>query len=102
MKGIVIMPYVKDGPFNDPVVRCDSCQALVLVEEIKVLGSCTSCGNRRVRNVQVMKPDEMADLRHRGVDEGFLVLFEEVSNLADTANRTWREDYDDAAATVEH
>ena len=31
--------YSKDAPFSDPVVRCDACGKLILVEKLKKLGT---------------------------------------------------------------
>jgi len=42
------MKYGKDEPFTDPVVRCDSCQKIILKKSLHELGMC-SCGNRKVR-----------------------------------------------------
>jgi len=68
--------------FADPVVRCDSCQAVLLCESLSRLGCCGKCGNRRIRNIQVLQPAEMAQCREWGVDPKFLALFEEVEELS--------------------
>lgn len=63
-------------PFSDPVLRCDSCQHVFLREIIHELGCCPECGNRRVRNVLILKPEEMERLKKEGIDPEFLALFE--------------------------
>jgi hypothetical protein len=72
------MEYSKDGAFNDPVLRCDSCATLVFKEDLLKVGSCINCGSRKVRNVQIIKPEEMNTMKHRNVDPDFIALFEEV------------------------
>ena len=72
--------YSKDAPFTDPVVRCDSCQSLVLREKMLKIGMCTECGNRRMRSVQIMKPEEWQQVKSWGVDPDFIALFEEVAD----------------------
>ena len=42
----------------DPVLRCDSCQALVKVTTLHKLGSCNKCGNRRMRSLTVLSEKE--------------------------------------------
>lgn len=66
-------------PFADPVVRCDSCQAIVHRRHIHKMGCCPECGNRRFRNVLTLKGKEMKRLKKEGIDPEFLALFEEVS-----------------------
>jgi len=68
--------YHKDGPFLEPVVRCDSCAKLCLVEQLKTVGCCPSCGNTRVRNVRTISDIEIADMKARGVDPEWIALFE--------------------------
>jgi phage FluMu protein Com len=72
--------YDKDGSFDDPVVRCCDCNKLVYKAQIRKFGKCPGCGNRRVRNVQVLSPEEIAGLKFRKVDPRFLKLFEEVDD----------------------
>jgi hypothetical protein len=66
-----MLKYNKDAPFSDPVVRCDSCQRLVLRNDIGRIGGCSSCGNRRVKNVLGIEnnPEQSAS----GVDELALI-----------------------------
>lgn len=71
--------------FSDPVVRCDSCQSLIRRETIKDSGCCDSCGNRRVRNVQVIKENEMKQLKEWNIDPQFLALFEAKYKLEPTS-----------------
>ena len=42
--------YDKDAPFADPVVRCDSCNRLILTDQLHKNGLCI-CGNKKVRAV---------------------------------------------------
>lgn len=74
--------YSKDGPFNDPVVRCDSCQALLLRTELHQHGMCKHCGNTRVRNLRTMNEGDWALLETWAetgkIDPDFLKLFEGV------------------------
>jgi hypothetical protein len=65
--------------FPDPIVRCDSCQAIVHRRHIHKMGCCTECGNRRFRNVLILKESEMKRLKKEGVDPEFLALFEGVN-----------------------
>lgn len=52
--------------FTDPVVRCDSCQALVRRTTLKNHGACTKCGNRRMRNLTVFDENEKKQLEEWG------------------------------------
>lgn len=65
-------------PFPDPIVRCDSCQAIVHRRHIHKMGCCPECGNRRFRNVLTLKSKEMERLKKEGIDPEFLALFEGV------------------------
>jgi hypothetical protein len=69
--------YGKDGPFTDPVVRCDSCQKILFMADIRKVGMCKHCGNRKVRNVRVFNDVELALMMENSVDPSFLALFEE-------------------------
>ena len=71
--------YSKDGPFNDPLIRCDRCQELIETTLIKRFGSCPQCGNSRVTNVKVMSEKEMKWAKAQGIDPLFLSLFREES-----------------------
>jgi hypothetical protein len=44
--------YSKDAPFNDPVVRCDACQTLLLMAEVHQIGQCSRCSGTKVRNLR--------------------------------------------------
>ena len=68
--------------FNDPVVRGDSCQELLLRTTIHKIGSCSKCGNRRIKNVQVLQTVEMKQCKDWGIDPGFLDLFEKIEELS--------------------
>ncbi len=66
--------------FNDPVVRCTDCQRLASREELRKLGMCPDCGNKRFRNVLVLSKKEHDGLEANGVDPDFLAQFEVVHN----------------------
>jgi len=72
------MDYSKDGPFQDPLLRCDSCTKIVKTETLRNLGRCPKCGNRRVRNVQTLTPEEIKQAQDWDIDPEFFALFEEV------------------------
>lgn len=72
--------YSKDGIFMDPVVRCDSCHKLLLVEKLKETGRCPACGTRKVRNVFSYTPEEREQMVAWAVDNDFLKLFEPVED----------------------
>ena len=67
--------------FSDPLLRCDSCNTLVQSVVVKKRGCCPQCGNRRMRNVQVIQMAEMEQCKVWGIDSAFLALFEEVEEL---------------------
>jgi hypothetical protein len=71
--------YGKDAPFSDPVVRCDSCSRLLKRSQLHALGMC-DCGNRRVRNVLSMTPDEWETIKTWELDPDWLALFQVVDN----------------------
>lgn len=73
------MNYGKDGDFNDPVVRCDSCQKLLRMERLRDRGKCT-CGARKVRNVQSFTAEERGKMDGWGIDPAFIALFQESSD----------------------
>lgn len=62
----------------DPIYRCDSCQTLVSLDDLHKHGSCTKCGNRRVRNVTIFNDEEKAQMEALGFHD-FLAQFEEVA-----------------------
>jgi Zn finger protein HypA/HybF involved in hydrogenase expression len=72
--------YSKDGPFVEPVVRCDKCNEIVQVQILKRLGMCPHCSNTRVRNVRTLSEEEVK--RVQGwvdigeVDPDWIKLFE--------------------------
>lgn len=68
--------YDKDGSFQDPVLRCDSCAKLVFMEDIRILGMCP-CGNRKVRNLQTFTNEELEVMQKRNVDPEFIALFQD-------------------------
>ena len=68
--------YSKDGPFTEPIVRCDSCAKIIRVEKLKKLGYCPECSNTRIRNVRSLKPEEMEQVKEWGIDPEWIALFE--------------------------
>ena len=68
--------YDPKGPFNDPVVRCDACQKLLLRAGLTKIGCCEHCGNRRVRNLTVFNEKELEQMKAWNVDPEFIALFE--------------------------
>lgn len=54
---------------SDPVIRCDSCQALVRRATIYAHGSCDKCGNRRMRNVTVFDESEKKQMEEWGLHD---------------------------------
>jgi hypothetical protein len=75
----VSQKYSVDGPFNEPVVRCDSCAKLVLTATLKELGMCPHCSNTRVRNARTMNEEDFnkaTDWARQGlIDPEWLNLF---------------------------
>jgi hypothetical protein len=69
--------YHRDGPFDDPIVRCTECQSIIYRDTLGKMGMCSKCGNRRVRNVLSLNPEEMQAAKDRKIDPQFLALFEE-------------------------
>lgn len=67
--------YSKDGAFTDPVVRCDSCQRIIMVAKLKEMGACF-CGSRKVKNLRGFTDAEERQMRAWGIDPDFLALFE--------------------------
>jgi uncharacterized CHY-type Zn-finger protein len=68
--------YSKDGPFSEPVVRCDSCVKLVIVNDLKTSGCCPYCGNTRVRNVRTISDLEIEAMKTLNIDPDWIALFE--------------------------
>lgn len=71
--------YESDGPFQDPVVRCDSCQRIILVTKLREMGNCI-CGARKVRNLKGYNEKEEALMKEWEVDPNFLKLFEPIDS----------------------
>lgn len=73
--------YSVDGPFNEPVLRCDSCARLILATTLKDLGMCPHCSNARFRNVRTMSEEDIQkakDWADKGIiDPEWLNLFKE-------------------------
>lgn len=55
--------------FSDPVLRCDSCQALVKRTTLHKLGCCDKCGNKRMKNLTVFNEDEKAEMEEWGFQD---------------------------------
>jgi len=68
------MDEVAEEGFVDPVLRCDSCQALVTRETIHKHGACIKCGNRRLRNLTVFDEHERKQMMDWGLTD-FVKLF---------------------------
>ena len=68
-----------DEGLADPVVRCDSCQALLKRTTLHKHGSCNKCGNRRIRNITVFDEDEKKQMEEWGFAE-FVAEFGEVAD----------------------
>lgn len=60
---------MENGEFNDPVLRCDSCQKLVKRTTLHKLGCCPDCGNKRVRNLTVFNHTEKAQMEKWGFQD---------------------------------
>lgn len=68
--------YSDDGPFNDPVVRCDGCSKIILKEKIGEIGMCPNCGHRRVNKLRVFNEEELNQMIEWGVDPDYFAIFE--------------------------
>ena len=68
---------VSEG-FNEPVLRCDSCNKIVIKNAITTLGLCNHCGNKRFRSVDVISELELIQIKKLDGAEAFLELFKEV------------------------
>ena len=73
------LPPEEQKPFDDPVLRCDSCQEVVKRKTLHKLGCCDKCGNKRVRPVTVFSEEERAKLVEWGFGD-FVSKFKEVSD----------------------
>src|SRR5688572_17499628 len=51
--------YPVDGPFKEPVLRCDSCAKLLLAATLRELGMCPHCSNTRVKNARTLTEEDM-------------------------------------------
>ena len=71
--------YSKDGDFTDPIVRCDSCNKIILVSKLKEMGACL-CGSRKVKNLRGFDDTEQALMVRWGVDPDFMALFEGIDS----------------------
>lgn len=74
--------YHDDKEFHDPVVRCDKCHKILLLETVKSLGMCQYCGHRKVKKVSVFNEEELATIQKWGVDPDWLALFGPVAGVA--------------------
>ena len=68
--------YDKDGPMEDPILRCAACNGIIYKTYIRTMGMCPKCGNKRVKNVLILSEKEMEELRKTNTDPAFLDLFE--------------------------
>ncbi len=53
-------------PFDDPVLRCDSCNKLIKRKTLHTIGACSHCGNKRIRNVTLFNGEEKAQMEEWG------------------------------------
>lgn len=72
--------YSKDGDFKEPILKCESCNKVVLLTDLRKIGMCPFCGNTRVRNIRTMTEEDMTTVK-RWIEEGkcdpeWLALFE--------------------------
>ncbi len=67
--GVDLDKIQDEGEFTDPVLRCDSCQALVKRETLHKLGACPECGNKRMRDLTVFNEKERDQLLEWGFDD---------------------------------
>lgn len=72
---------MSEGCGVDSVLRCDSCQSLMHIDTLHKLGTCSKCGNKRMRNVTIFNDEERVQMIAWGLDD-FVAQFEEVSNAA--------------------
>lgn len=72
--------YSKDGPFSDPVVRCNGCSQIQKSEDLRRLGMCTKCGNTRVSNLRQFSEEEWQLMQKWGIDPQFLALFADLDS----------------------
>ena len=77
------LTYGDKDKFQDPVLRCDSCNKLVLSKDLFRLGVCPECGNRKVRKVLLFKEEEFVWMREQGIDPEFFKEFESVPEVGD-------------------
>jgi len=68
-----------DDQKPEPVLRCDSCQELLLRTTLHKIGSCTNCGNKRVRNVTIFNENERDQMLEWGLKD-FVSEFSEVAD----------------------
>ena len=66
-----------NGEFSDPILRCDSCSALVRRTTPHNLGSCDKCGNKRMRALDIFNEDEQMQIKNWGFED-FLSEFQEI------------------------
>ena len=74
--------YDTDGPFNDPVVRCDGCNKLVnKVDGAIKIGGCPHCGNKRVNAAMTFNKEELEKMKEWNIDPDFIAIFERVEDV---------------------
>ena len=62
--------YSKDIPV-EPVVICDSCTKVLLLDDLKKHGGCMNCGNKKVRSCLVLNEENAKQVR-RWIADGWL------------------------------
>ena len=69
--------YPIDGPFNDPVMRCEGCSKLVnTIDGALKIGKCPNCGSRKVNAVEVFNKEELEKMEEWNIDPDFIAIFE--------------------------
>jgi hypothetical protein len=74
------MKYDPKGSFNEPVLRCFRCHALIQAKRIVTDGACLKCGSKKVANLgnSAVTEAEFNQMKEWGVDPDFLAEFQEV------------------------
>ena len=65
------------SPFAEPVVRCNECRKVLLMEKLLETGSCKHCGCRKVCKVKSLNDEDLRLVRQWDVDSEWLALFQE-------------------------
>jgi len=68
-----------DSAFDDPVMRCDSCNKIVKRRSLHKVGACPHCGNKRIRNLTTFNELERDQMVEWGFQD-FVNEYEEVDD----------------------